>query len=50
MAKVVPNPEAAAAITECILDHPFNGEQQPPAYAAIAAAIPNNCLTLLFNI
>ena len=45
MAKVVPNPEAAAAITECILDHPLNGEQQeqqPP--------IPNNCLTLLFNI
>ena len=30
MAKVVPNPEAAAAITECILDHPFNGEQQSP--------------------
>ena len=33
---------AAAAITECILDHPLNREQQPP--------IPNNCLTLLFNI
>ena len=42
LVEIDPCEMAKGTITECILDHPFNGSP--------SASYPNNCLTLLFNI